>query len=170
MEPINKVVGEIKPVVQNQDFNSAADTSTKPATNITRLRPLILIIEDESLISNMYSHKLSTDGYDVLNANNGNEGVKLAKENIPDLILCDIMMPDKDGLSTLKDLKSDESTKNIPVIMLSNLADDKYVMQALDMGAVSYLVKSNVLPPDVVIKVKEVLKGAGKESLLTKAA
>ena len=65
--------------------------------------------------------------------------IKLVKEKLPDLILCDVMMPEKDGLTTLKELKADESTKGIPVIMLSNLADQKYVDEALEVGAVSYL-------------------------------
>jgi len=131
-----------------------------------RAKPIILLIEDETLINRMYSKKLSDDGYDCPIATNGVDGLRLAKEKLPDLILCDIMMPDKDGLSTLKDLKTDESTKMIPVVMLTNLADETYVNQALSMGAVSYLVKSQILPPDVVAKVKEVLEGSGKKPLV----
>jgi len=131
-----------------------------------RSQPVILLIEDETLINRMYSKKLSDDGYEVVVATNGVDGVKYAKEKLPDMILCDIMMPEKDGLSTLNDLKADESTKSIPVVMLTNLADETYVTQALSLGAVSYLVKSQILPPDVVAKVKEVLEGSGKKPLV----
>lgn len=135
--------------------------------NNTRSKALILLIEDESLITNMYSKKLTLDGYDIIVAGTGEEGLKIAQEKLPDIILCDIMMPVKDGLSTLKDLKADEKTKSIPVVMLSNLADEKYVEQALEAGAVSYLVKSNILPADVVTKVKEILQASGKVNLIS---
>lgn len=135
--------------------------------NNTRSKALILLIEDESLITNMYSKKLTLDGYDIIVAGTGEEGLKIAQEKLPDIILCDIMMPVKDGLSTLKDLKADGKTKSIPVVMLSNLADEKYVEQALEAGAVSYLVKSNILPADVVTKVKEILQASGKVNLIS---
>lgn len=148
------------------------DTSQSKIVNFSdgRAKPLILIIEDESLITNMYSKKLSSDGYEVAIASNGEEGITNAKEKLPDIILCDIMMPEKDGLSTLKDLKANENTKGIPVIMLSNLADEKYIEQALEIGATTYLIKSNTVPSDVVSKVKEVLEASGKKTLVTPAA
>ena len=149
----------------------AQSTTQAPAqSGSLRVKPMVLLVEDENLITIMYSKKLELDGYECVVAHNGQEGLKYAKEKLPDLILCDIMMPIKDGLSTLKDLKADDSTKGIPVIMLSNLSDEKYVTQALDMGAVSFLIKSKILPADVITKVKEVLSANGKTSLLSKAA
>ncbi len=129
------------------------------------MKPKVLLIEDEALLTRMYSKKLDSDGYECFIAENGLDGVRLAKEKSPDIILCDIMMPVKDGITTLRELKEDEVTKNIPVIMLTNLSDDKYIEDALNIGAISYLVKSQLVPADVVKKVKEVLEAHGKKNL-----
>ncbi len=129
------------------------------------MKPKVLLIEDEALLTRMYSKKLESDGYECFIAENGAEGIKLTKEKKPDIILCDIMMPVKDGITTLQELKEDEETKGIPVIMLTNLSDDKYTEQALSIGAISYLVKSQLVPADVVKKVKEVLEAQGKKKL-----
>ncbi len=129
------------------------------------MKPKVLLIEDEALLTRMYAKKLEDDGYKCFVAENGLAGLKLAQENLPDIILCDIMMPIKDGLTTLKELKDDETTKNIPVVMLTNLSENTYIEQALSIGAVSYLVKSQALPSEVVKKVKEVLTAQGKRNL-----
>lgn len=134
-----------------------------------KLRPVILIIEDEGLLARMYSKKLEIDGYDCLSATNGQDGINVAREKNPDIILCDVMMPVMDGITVLKDLKANDKTKDIPVIMLSNLSDEKYVNQALELGAVSYLIKSKLVPADVVAKIKETLEAYGKKTLLSNA-
>lgn len=135
---------------------------------ISKDKPLILIMEDEGLISRMYSKKLEVDGYDCLVADNGKIGFDLAQENNPDLILCDIMMPEQDGITTLTKLKEDDDLKSIPVIMLTNVAQDQYIERAIDLGAASYLVKSQLVPADVVKKIKEILLATGKDNLLNK--
>ncbi len=132
-----------------------------------RSKPLILIIEDEGLLSRMYSKKLEKDGYQCITAENGEKGIQIAEEKNPDLILCDVMMPVKDGISALEELKENEETKNIPVIMLSNLSDEEYIDKALEVGAVSYLVKNKLIPADVVKKIKEVLTAGNKRKLST---
>jgi DNA-binding response OmpR family regulator len=129
------------------------------------MKPKVLLIEDEALLTRMYSKKLESDNYECFIAENGLEGLKIAQEKLPDIILCDIMMPVKDGITTLKELKENETTKGIPVIMLTNLSDEKYVEETLELGAVSYLVKSQLVPADVVKKVKEVLEAHGKKVL-----
>lgn len=131
-----------------------------------RPKPIILLIEDEGLLTRMYSKKLEVDGFEVATAENGNEGIEKAKEIQPDLIVCDVMMPEKDGLSTLQDLKTDEETKDILVIMLSNVADENYVEEALELGAVSYLIKSQHTPAEVVAEIKEKLEAAGKKRMI----
>jgi DNA-binding response OmpR family regulator len=135
-----------------------------------RVKPLILIIEDEGLLNRMYAKKMEMDGFEYVTASNGDEGIKLALDKRPDLIICDVMMPVKDGITVLKELKIHQVTREIPVVMLSNLADEKYVNEALEIGAVSYLIKSELLPSDVITKIKEVLASFGKKSLLTRNA
>jgi len=161
-QPELKIVPKTSSPSDNED--------SKKIIQMPRTKALVLLIEDETLITMMYSKKLEVDGFDCIVAMNGDDGIKMAKEKLPDLILCDVMMPEKDGLTTITEIKAESSTKDIPIIMLSNLADQKYVDQALEVGAVSYLIKSKILPADVVTKVKEVLAASGKVSLLTKAA
>lgn len=121
----------------------------------------ILLIEDEGLLSRMYSKKLELDGFQVLVAANGQEGIELLAKYTVDLIICDMMMPVLDGLETLKVIKNKQESKDIPVIMLSNVFEEAYVSKAIELGAVDYLVKNKLLPADVVVKVKEILATYG---------
>jgi DNA-binding response OmpR family regulator len=120
--------------------------------------PQILIIEDEPLISRIYSKKFDMEGFSWLIAENGEKGLSIAQREHPDLILCDVMMPEKDGLTTLKELKEDENTSDIPVIMLSNLSKQEYIDEAIEKGAAGYIIKSKVIPAEVVEKIREILE------------
>lgn len=128
----------------------------------------ILIVEDDSLLSNMYAAKFKKDGFDVSTAGNGEEGLAKIQSEKPDIILLDIMMPKMNGLEVLEKVKADNALKSIPVILLTNLArgeDD--VNKGLELGAVAYLVKSKVTPVEVVTKIKQVIKSSGKDIALT---
>ena len=127
----------------------------------------VLLVEDEDLLTQMYSRKFKADGYECHIAENGEKGVKIANEIKPDIILLDIMMPVKNGIEALKELKESQTTKDIPVIMLTNMSDEQYVEEAINLGAISYLVKSELRPADVVKKVKEILQAQGKKNLTT---
>jgi two-component system alkaline phosphatase synthesis response regulator PhoP len=118
----------------------------------------ILIIEDEELLAQMYEKKLTLEGFVCFIADNGDDGLKLAIEKKPDLILLDIMMPNKDGLSTLEDIRNIPELANVPVIMLTNLSENNYVAHAKSLGANDYIVKSNMDPSGVVEKIRKFLK------------
>jgi two-component system alkaline phosphatase synthesis response regulator PhoP len=118
----------------------------------------ILIIEDEELLAQMYEKKLTLEGFVCFIADNGDDGLKLAIEKKPDLILLDIMMPNKDGLSTLEDIRNIPELANVPVIMLTNLSENNYVTHAKSLGAKDYIVKSNMDPSGVVEKIRKFLK------------
>ncbi|PIT90425.1 MAG: response regulator, partial [Candidatus Komeilibacteria bacterium CG10_big_fil_rev_8_21_14_0_10_41_13] len=81
----------------------------------------ILIIEDDGFLLQMYSSKLTLEGFKVVDAIDGEKGVRVAKKELPDLILLDLMLPKKDGVTVLGELKKDKETKNIPVIILTNI-------------------------------------------------
>ena len=117
----------------------------------------ILLIEDDSIIVRMYQRKFEMEGYKIETAYDGKEGLEKAKASKPNIILLDIMIPKIEGLEVLKKLKEEKNTKNIPVIILSNLAG-KEVQQGLQLGAKDYLVKSKYTPAQVVEKVKNILK------------
>jgi two-component system, sensor histidine kinase and response regulator len=131
-----------------------------------RLKPRILIIEDEGLLSQMYSEKLIEDGYDCLVAKTGHEGLEKARSSQPDLIVCDVIMQDLDGLSILKEIKADDKLKTVPFILLSNLDQDEYVRMAMEAGVSAYLIKVKTLPADIVSRIKELLKAQGKVPLV----
>lgn len=118
----------------------------------------VLIAEDEEVLRRMYVTKFKAEGFEVFAAINGEEAFKLAVENKPNIILLDIIMPLVDGFSTLKKLRAEEKTKNIPVMMLTNLAQESDIEEGKKLGAVDYLVKSDLTPSQVVEKIRAVIK------------
>ncbi|PLX25705.1 response regulator [Candidatus Parcubacteria bacterium] len=122
----------------------------------------ILLIEDEEMLANMYEVKFKNEGFELFKALDGAQGLEMAKNTQPDFILLDIIMPKVDGFSVLKSLKEDETTKNIPVMMLTNLGQDEDIERGKQMGAVGYLVKANITPAEVVEAVKVELQKLGK--------
>lgn len=117
----------------------------------------ILFIEDESALQRAVTQILSEEGYQVLSALDGEAGFTLAKKELPDLILLDLVLPKKDGFEVLGELKQDQETKQIPVIILTNLEGGADVERALSLGATTYLVKTNYRLEEVVEKIKQTL-------------
>ncbi|MFH0923406.1 MAG: response regulator [Candidatus Falkowbacteria bacterium] len=117
----------------------------------------ILIIEDDSFLLSMYATKFSLENFEVIAAEDGEKGLKSAFKELPDIILLDIFLPKKDGFDVLKELKDNESTKKIPVILLTNLSQKSEIEQGLSMGAEDYLIKAHFMPSEVVGKIKKVL-------------
>lgn len=104
----------------------------------------VLIIEDDLVMLRLYEKLFQTENYNVITALDGEEGLVKAINTLPDIIILDIMMPKMDGLKVLETIKKDPKMATIPVIILSNLGTDSIVSDALRMGAVSYLKKSEV--------------------------
>ena len=117
----------------------------------------ILFIEDESALQKAATQVLSETGYEVSSALDGETGLRVAREWKPDMILLDLILPKKNGFEVLKELKEDKQTQNIPVIILSNLEGGGDVQKALELGATTYLVKTNYSLQDIVEKIKGIL-------------
>lgn len=117
----------------------------------------ILLVEDEAFLLDLYEAKLEEVGYEVIKASNGAEGLSLAQLELPSLILLDILMPQVDGYEMLKQLKADKKTKNIPVIIFSNLSQKEEIEKGLKLGARDYIIKTSVTPTELEAKVKEYL-------------
>ncbi len=117
----------------------------------------ILFVEDESALQKTLGDTLRKEGYEVVSALNGETGLNLAKTQSPDLILLDLILPKMDGFDVLKALVGGEETKDIPVIILTNLERMQDIEMALELGAKTYLVKANYTLKEVVEKVKKVL-------------
>lgn len=127
------------------------------------MKKKILIVEDEMAILNVLADKFTLEGFEVAVAKNGQEGLKIALENHPDLILLDIVMPIMDGMTMLGELRKDLWGKDVSVIFLTNLSDASRVLQSLDQGVNDYLVKSDWKIKDIVEMVKGKLKNKSIE-------
>lgn len=103
----------------------------------------ILVIENEKEYRENICLSLEGEGYETIESGNGEEGVKMAKEHLPDLILCDIMMDEKDGFYVIKKLKKEMKTSGIPFIFLTVLESEKNVEEGIKSGAQGYIVKTN---------------------------
>lgn len=125
--------------------------------SMTTKKTKILIVEDDIFMMKLYSNVFSLEGFDVTTAVNGAEGLLQVYKEIPEVMLVDIMMPEMNGIELLVKIKSDPITKNIPVLMLTNLAGKTEADTAIQKGALKYIVKSEHDPKEVVEIVKEVL-------------
>lgn len=124
----------------------------------------ILLVDDDPLLVRMYQKKLENDGYNVETADDGEQAIRKINDSKPDLILLDVMMPKVNGYEVLKNIKNNDSTKNIPVILLTNVgSSDEDVEKGLELGAVAYLVKAGNRPSAIISKVKEILGGYIRE-------
>lgn len=117
----------------------------------------ILLVEDDGFLASIYAQKLELEGFDVSLATNGEDGVRLATKDIPDLILLDLVMPKLNGFEVLERLKQEATTKNIPVLVLTNLGQREDVERCMQLGAAGYVIKAHSLPHETVAKVKELL-------------
>jgi DNA-binding response OmpR family regulator len=115
----------------------------------------ILIIEDEEILMNLLQRKLLQEGYEVSVARDGDEGLKTMRENSPDLILLDILMPRVSGIEVMEEMQRDGRLKDIPVIIISNSGQPVEIDQAQKLGAKDWLIKTEFDPQEVVEKVKK---------------
>ena len=125
---------------------------------MTDPKKTILIIEDEKTLSFILAQQLAEEGFEVLEAIDGEEGIKKIKEEKPDLILLDLILPGIDGFEVLSKMREDPALAQIPVIILSNLGQKDDVEKGLKMGAVDYLIKAHFTPGEIIEKIKVVLK------------
>ena len=118
----------------------------------------ILLVEDEPALQKVAGEILRQEGFIVKSAIDGEEAIRIIKTDKPDLVLLDLILPKKDGFEVLKEMKADTQTKDIPVIILTNLEGTQDVERALDLGAMNYLVKANYELEDIFKRIKDVLK------------
>ena len=117
----------------------------------------ILIVEDDKFLRELITQKFIKEGYDVAEAIDGEDGVKKIKEESPDLILLDLILPGIDGFEVLTRMKADPSVASIPVIILSNLGQREDVEKGLKLGAADYLIKAHFTPGEIIEKTKKIL-------------
>jgi DNA-binding response OmpR family regulator len=117
----------------------------------------VLLAEDDKTLLEMYNLKFKESGLNILTVQDGLAALDLAKKELPDLILLDIMMPKMDGFAVLTELKADAQTSKIPVFMLSNLGQKADIEKGQRLGATDYIVKASMTPSQVLEKIKTIL-------------
>lgn len=118
----------------------------------------ILLAEDDQVISEMYTAKFKASGFRVLLAEDGEEAIRLVREEHPDIALLDVIMPKKEGTEVIMEMKADPEVKDIPVIFLTNLGGRTEDTEAgLALGAVDFITKAEVTPQKILDRVMEVL-------------
>jgi len=118
----------------------------------------ISIVEDDKFLRELIAQKLTKEGYEILTAIDGEEGITQIKEKKPDLVLLDLILPGIDGFEVLSRMKADSDLAKIPVVILSNLGQKEEVERGLKLGAVDYMIKAHFTPREIIDKVNSVLK------------
>ena len=118
----------------------------------------VLLVEDDTFLVGMYVTKLQLEHFNTLVATEGEQGLMLAKQHLPDLILLDIVLPKMDGFLVLEELKRAPETRPIPVILLTNLGQKKDIERGIALGASDYLIKAHFMPSEVIERIKKVIR------------
>lgn len=118
----------------------------------------ILIIEDDSFLQGLEANKLRKNGYEIITASSGEEAMQKIAESGISLVLLDLLLPEFDGFNILEKIRANKETKTLPVIVFSNLSEDKDIKKAKDLGATDFMVKSNFTLDELLEKIKTILK------------
>jgi len=117
----------------------------------------VLVVEDDQFLANAYKLKLTKSGFEVTIAFDGVEALQSMRESVPDVVLLDLIMPNIDGFACLDEMQKHEKLRNIPVIVASNLGQKEDIDRAKALGAVDFIIKSNVSIEEIVQKVKSIV-------------
>jgi DNA-binding response OmpR family regulator len=129
----------------------------------------ILIVDDDEAITMVYSTALKAAGYEVISASTGNSGIERARGEKPDLVLLDQVLTDIAGNEVLSTLKQDPETKDMPIVMLSNYTQNQLMKEAIQIGALDYMLKYQIDPEYLIERVNDLLKESKVNTLLTDA-
>lgn len=118
----------------------------------------VLLVDDEQSLLDVFAQTLETGGFQVITSMNGKNGIEKAIADLPDMILLDQVLPDMAGNEVLQMIKSNPVTKGIPVAILSNFNQRELVQDAINLGAVDYILKYKIEPKDLIDKVNQVIE------------
>ena len=121
------------------------------------MKPKVLLVEDDPSLAQIYKVELEMDGFEVVVSTDGEQGLNAAKNDQPNLILLDIVLPKINGLVVLEKLKQTEEVKNIPVIVITNFGQEENVKKAFTLGAEDFILKYQTTPAEVAQKIKDIL-------------
>ena len=121
------------------------------------MKKKILIVEDDKFLRELIAKKLIANDYEVIEAADGEEGIKKATENKPDLVLLDLILPGIDGFGVLARIKENMTIRETPVIVLSNLSQQGDIEKIMQLGAADFLIKAHFIPGEIIEKIKRIL-------------
>lgn len=119
----------------------------------------VLVVEDDRFLTSAYRAKLVRSGFEVQIATDGVEALEILKTFVPEIIILDLVMPRKDGFTTLAEIRAQESLKTIPVIVASNLGQKEDLDRAMSLGATDYIIKSDLSMDALVAKINSTIGG-----------
>ncbi len=131
------------------------ETNTAPSAS---KKKLILVAEDDTFYAKIYQSKLTAEGFEVEIASNGDQAIEFIAGRMPDILLLDLIMPEKDGFQTLEELRNNQRTKDLKVIVLSNLGQEEDIKKAKAYGVLDYIVKTDISIQDLVKVIKDSLQ------------
>ncbi len=120
------------------------------------IKKKIVVADDEKFIATAYSDGLSRAGFDITVAHDGEEAYRKIEETRPDLVLLDLIMPKQNGFEVLKKLKANNELKSIPVAIMSNLSQETDETEAKKLGAIQFIVKSDISLQELIEKIKKI--------------
>lgn len=139
--------------IVNKDYNKETD-STEGLT--------VLVVEDDEFLREVISQKLNSEGFKISSTIDATSALKNIEKSKPQVILLDLILPGMDGYEFLSQIKQNPASKDIPVIVLSNLGQKEDIERAMSAGATDYMIKANFTPAEIVQKVKDVVKGGAE--------
>ena len=126
---------------------------------MSEAKPKALLVEDDPFMAALLSEGLVKEGFEVILADNGEDAVTKFKSAKPDVLLIDILLPKKNGIEALAEIRLLPGGEKIPALIISNIEEAKYISEAEKLGVKAYLIKANTQIPDIVAKAKAILKG-----------
>lgn len=121
------------------------------------MKPKVLLVEDDPFMTTLLYEYLAKEGFEIISAGDGVEAVNQFQKTRPDVMVIDILLPKKNGLEALREIRALPGGADVPAMILSNLEEVSYQKEADGLGAKAYLIKANVQLPEIIAKVKEVL-------------
>lgn len=132
---------------------------------MSEIKPKILFVDDDVFLRKVYQSELSEHNYEVITAEDGEQGLQLALTEDPDIVILDMIMPKKNGFEVLTAMQNDLKARDIPVIILSNLGQEDDIKKGLDLGAVDYLVKDEIALDTLVEKISHFINSKTQSKL-----
>lgn len=145
------------------DQSNATATAPNEATNVTasaqNINTKVLIIEDDRFLRELIAQKLEREKFQVMQAADGEDGLRKLSEQRPNIVLLDLILPGLSGFDVLKKIKEGSENTSLPVVILSNLGQREDVEKGLSLGASDFLIKAHFTPQEIIVKIQAILSG-----------